>query len=160
MQIFRVSPDHKVSAAFLDNRRLSKQVLELYQIIRVCLVEMDIIEGNSRYLSHPIVKHVYNEGESYLHDALYMLHCMDEEHRQRGGKRSAQFREDLAQLEDTVTNYRHLFSTDAIPPFYVFKEEKIYGDQAYTKYLELLYSKWAQDKVPPRCGIKNISREI
>ncbi|WP_338147615.1 pyrimidine dimer DNA glycosylase/endonuclease V [Macrococcus armenti] len=68
----------------MDNRRLSKQVLELYQIIRVCLAEMNVIEGNTRYLHHPIVKHVYNEGHPYIIDAYKMLEAMDKEHQRRG----------------------------------------------------------------------------
>ena len=35
MQIFRISSGHDESARFPDNRRLSKQVPGLYQIIRV-----------------------------------------------------------------------------------------------------------------------------
>ena len=73
MQIFRVHPEHEISARYLDNRRLSKQVLELYQIIRVCLAEMKLIEGNTRYLHHPIVKHVYHEGQPYIMDTFKML---------------------------------------------------------------------------------------
>lgn len=84
MQIFRVSENHEISARYLDNRRLSKQVLELYQIIRVCLSALNIIDGNIRYLHHPIVKHVYNEGHPYILDCFAMLKVMDDEHTRRG----------------------------------------------------------------------------
>jgi hypothetical protein len=80
MQIFRVSSNHKTSAQFLDNRRLSKQVLELYQIIRVCLGAMELIEADTSYLRHPIVKNVYHDGKPYLYDAAALLKAMDEEH--------------------------------------------------------------------------------
>ncbi|SOC45228.1 pyrimidine dimer DNA glycosylase/endonuclease V [Salinicoccus kekensis] len=155
MQIFRVSPDHNVSARFLDNRRLSKQVLELYQIIRVCLGGMGLVEVNTRYLHHPVVKAVYNEGRPHLPDALAMLKAMDEEHRRRGGRRSDAFREDLAGLDRLIKEEldESLFSEEKIPPFYVYGTERCHTEEAYEKYEALLFSKWAADKIPPRCNI-------
>lgn len=91
MQIFRVSPNHEVSAKYLDNRRLSKQILELYQIIRVCLAHMELIEGNTKYIHHPIVQHVYNDGNPYIIDTFQLLKEMNKEHIRRGGKRSESF---------------------------------------------------------------------
>lgn len=155
MQIFRVSPDHEVSARFLDNRRLSKQVLELYQIIRVCLGGMGLVEVNTRYLHHPVVKAVYNEGKPYLPDVLEMLEAMDQEHMRRGGKRSAAFREDLERLNRLIREELDgsLFSGERLPPFYVYGTERCYTDAAYGKYEALLFSKWAADKIPPRCNV-------
>ena len=153
MQIFRISSAHHQSAQFLDNRRLSKQVLELYQIIRVCLAEMNIIKGNTRYLSHPIVKHVYHDGEPYLLDAYALLRAMDEEHQQRGGKRSSDFREDLNHLECIITQYQSRFSAESLPPIFIYGDEKVYGEAAYIQYQRLLYEKWSTDRIPPRCNI-------
>lgn len=151
MQLFRVSPDHEVSARFLDNRRLSKQVLELYQIIRVCLAEMGVIEGNTRYLSHPIVKHVYNDGQPYLLDMMRFLTVMDREHLRRGGQRSDAFKEDLAELRHIVLGLNDI-NTQPLPPYFVYGKEKIEGETAYERYRMLLYDKWKQDKIAPRCG--------
>lgn len=157
MQIFRVSPDHGVSARFLDNRRLSKQVLELYQIIRVCLGEMGLVEVNTRYLSHPVVKAVYNGGSPYMPDTLAMLEAMDREHLRRGGKRSPEFRENLQDLARLIREETHkgMFSEEKLPPFYVYGTERCFTEEAYEKYEVLLYSKWAADKIPPRCNIRH-----
>ncbi|MCE4956590.1 pyrimidine dimer DNA glycosylase/endonuclease V [Macrococcoides caseolyticum] len=160
MQIFRVSQDHEISARFLDNRRLSKQVLELYQIIRVCLAELKVIEGNTRYLSHPIVKHIYNDGHPYLFDCFKMLEVMDQEHRRRGGKRSETFKADIAKLAMVIYDHHHLFNKESIPPLYVYGTDKIYGASAYEAYQKLLYEKWEQDKIAPRCGTKLLVKEI
>ncbi|MBI5975974.1 pyrimidine dimer DNA glycosylase/endonuclease V [Staphylococcus canis] len=155
MQIFRVSADHQVSARFLDNRRLSKQVLELYQIIRVCLAEMGVIEGNTRYLSHPIVKHVYHEGTPYLADTMALLEAMNAEHLRRGGKRSDAFREDLERLRKIVSQVAHL-NPDPLPPFYVYGDDKVVGEDAYVCYEALLFQKWQADKIAPRCGWRGV----
>lgn len=160
MQIFRVSKDHEVSARFLDNRRLSKQVLELYQIIRVCLAEMEIIEGNTRYLSHPIVKLIYNNGHPYLLDCYMMLEVMDKEQRRRGGKRSETFKADIAQLSTIIQDNKHLFNSEEIPPFYVYSTDKIHGKYAFEAYQKLLYEKWKHDKIAPRCRINLSEKEI
>lgn len=154
MQIFRPYQSHEQSAKFLDNRRLSKQVLELYQIMRVCLAEMQIIEGNTRYLSHPVVKHVFNEGHPYLIDTLEMLLIMDQEHRRRGGSRSEAFKEDLAQLRRLIELNAEQFCNDDIPPFYVYGEAKLTGEAVYDAYRQLLYDKWMLDKIAPRCSVK------
>lgn len=156
MQIFRVSDNHKISAAFLDNRRLSKQVLELYQIIRVCLAQQDIIDANTDYRRHPVVKHVYNNGHPYLHDTVKLLKAMDEEHRKRRGKRSADFQTKLEKLYAIIENpkYEAKFSTEKLPPFYVFGDDKCSTEEAYSKYETLLFMKWAGDKIPARCSIK------
>ncbi|GGB08785.1 hypothetical protein ERX37_07000 [Macrococcus hajekii] len=152
MQIFRVEADHNISAKYLDNRRLSKQVLELYQIIRVCLAEIKIIEGNTRYLHHPIVKHAYNNGSPFIMDLYQMLIAMDEEHQRRGGKRSAAFKSDLEQLAETITLNQHLFSHESLPPFFVYGDVKLTGDKVYAAYKELLHEKWLNDTISPRCG--------
>lgn len=110
IQIFRVDENHTVSARFLDNRRLSKQVLEMYQIIRVCLGEMKIINTNTRYISHPIVQLVYNRGYPYLLDAFELLKAFDQEHQRRGGFRALSFKQDLIDLEKIIYDNRHLFS--------------------------------------------------
>lgn len=154
MQIFRVHENHKISAQFLDNRRLSKQVLEMYQIIRVCLAELKIIETNTRYLSHPIVKSVYNDGYPYILDAYTLLKVLDEEHQRRGGKRSIEFRKDLDRLGEIVEAHKSKFSPDRIPPFFVYGDEKLYGEAVYRRYEELLFDKWRMDKISPRCNIK------
>lgn len=154
MQIFRVHENHKISAQFLDNRRLSKQVLEMYQIIRVCLAELKIIETNTQYLSHPIVKSIYNDGYPYILDAYALLKVLDEEHRQRGGKRSNEFRKDLDRLGEIVEAHKSKFSPDGIPPFFVYGDEKLYGEAVYRRYEELLFDKWRADKISPRCNIK------
>ncbi|WP_414044359.1 pyrimidine dimer DNA glycosylase/endonuclease V [Macrococcus animalis] len=154
MQIFRISSNHRRSAMYLDNRRLSKQVLELYQIIRVCLAALNIIEGNTRYLNHPIVKHVYNDGHPYIIDCFLMLTIMDEEHRRRGGNRSETFQQYLQRLKDIIDDNINLFSNETMPPYYVFGTDKIYGDQVFDAYRNLLHQKWKQDKIAPRCGIK------
>lgn len=154
MQIFRVHENHKISAQFLDNRRLSKQVLEMYQIIRVCLGEMKIIETNTRYLSHPIVKSIYNEGHPYLIDAYKFLTILDEEHQRRGGKRSIEFKKNLEMLGETVKEHKSQFKSDKIPPFFVYGDEKLEGEAVYEHYKKLLFAKWQKDKIPPRCNIK------
>lgn len=154
MQIFRVAADHKVSAQYLDNRRLSKQVLELYQIIRVCLAELKIIEGNTRYLHHPIVKQAYNNGKPYIMDLYHMLVEMDREHQRRGGKRSAAFKEDLETLADIIYANREAFSHDPLPPYYVYGETKLEGEGVYEAYQSLLHDKWLNDTISPRCGFQ------
>lgn len=154
MQIFRVHENHKISAQFLDNRRLSKQVLEMYQIIRVCLGEMNIIDTNTRYISHPIVKSIYNEGHPYLIDAYKFLQILDEEHKRRGGKRSAEFRADIDALGVIIDGHKSQFNYDGIPPYFVYGDEKLYGEAVYSRYEKLLFNKWQLDKIPPRCNIK------
>ncbi|UTH13928.1 pyrimidine dimer DNA glycosylase/endonuclease V [Macrococcus equipercicus] len=154
MQIFRPFESHEQSALYLDNRRLSKQVLELYQIIRVCLAELGIIEGNTRYLSHPIVKHIYNDGHPYLADALHFLHACDIEHQRRGGNRNDAFRNDLVRLTDMIHNNYSKFNNNKIPPFYVYGDMKVYGEEVYALYRSLLYDKWLNDTIAPRCGVK------
>lgn len=154
MQIFRVDENHIVSARFLDNRRLSKQVLELYQIIRVCLAELNIIEGNTRYLNHPIVKHLFNDGDCYIIDCFEMLQVMDKEHTFRGGKRSDAFKADLKRLSEIINTHEQQFNHNKLPPFFVYGTEKIYGTDAYKAYEALLYEKWLNDKIAPRCGVK------
>ena len=109
MQIFRVSPNHEVSAKYLDNRRLSKQILELYQIIRVCLAHMELIEGNTKYIHHPIVQHVYNDGNPYIIDTFQLLKEMNKEHIRRGGKRSESFKQDLSNLALIIDKNRSHF---------------------------------------------------
>lgn len=154
MQIFRVHENHQVSAQFLDNRRLSKQVLEMYQIIRVCLGAMDIIETNTRYLSHPIVKSIYNEGHPYLIDAYEFLQILDREHQRRGGNRSTEFKGDLDALGKLIDVHAVRFNSNKIPPYFVYGDEKIYGETVYESYEKLLFEKWQADKIPPRCNIK------
>ncbi|WP_462421872.1 pyrimidine dimer DNA glycosylase/endonuclease V [Salinicoccus sp. Marseille-QA3877] len=158
MQIFRVSEDHQVSAQFLDNRRLSKQVLELYQIIKVCLGALGIVEVNTRYLHHPVVKAVYNEGQPYLMDTLAMLDAMDAEHLRRGGKRSEEFRKNLGELSSLIKDRfsEKIFSKAKLPPFYIYGTERCYTDEAYKKYEKLLFRKWNADKIPPRCNWKGL----
>lgn len=160
IQIFRVHQNHDISARFLDNKRLSKQVLELYQIIRVCLAEMGIISANTRYLSHPIVKHIYNNGHPYLLDAFELLKSYDQEHKRRGGVRSINFKEKLIDLERIIYSNKHLFSERRLPAFYVYQDKKVYGKMAYTHYESLLFLKWSNDKVPPRCNINLDKGEI
>ncbi|TDM30496.1 hypothetical protein ETH98_03480 [Macrococcoides caseolyticum] len=158
MQIFRVHPEHEISARYLDNRRLSKQVLELYQIIRVCLAEIKLIEGNTRYLHHPIVKHVYHEGQPYIMDTFKMLEAMDKEHRRRGGKRSQNFREDLKILENQIVQYETKFNSSPLPPIYVYGDDKLYGEEVYEAYKRLLELKWKNDTIAPRCNIIQYKR--
>ncbi|MBW0766208.1 MULTISPECIES: pyrimidine dimer DNA glycosylase/endonuclease V [Mammaliicoccus] len=152
MQIFRVSPNHGVSAKYLDNRRLSKQILELYQIIRVCLAHMELIEGNTKYIHHPIVQHVYNDGNPYIIDTFQLLKEMNKEHIRRGGKRSESFKQDLSNLALIIDKNRSHFSDENLPPIYVYGNDKIYGDTAYEEYIKLLYYKWQNDKIPARCN--------
>ncbi|MDG0821689.1 pyrimidine dimer DNA glycosylase/endonuclease V [Staphylococcus equorum] len=156
MQIFRISSDHKKSARFLDNRRLSKQVLELYQIIRVCLAKLNLVDVNSNYIKHPIVAHVYNNGEPYIIDTFKLLESMNEEHIRRGGKRSVDFNNDIERLSEIVykEEYQKYFSHKMLPPFYVFGDRKVYGEDAFELYQILLFNKWKEDKIPARCGIK------
>ncbi|GEP84005.1 Uncharacterised protein [Staphylococcus piscifermentans] len=155
MQIFRVSPNPNVSAEFLDNRRLSKQVLELYQIIRVCLGELGAIQTGTGYRNHPVVKAVYNEGNPYLWGALEIMDAMNREHLRRGGNQSEHFKNELADLrqivEEAVEEYQ--LSHAKLPPFYVEGKVRIEGDEAYELYQKLLYKKWRNDKIPPRCNI-------
>ncbi len=155
MQIFRVHENHEISAKFLDNRRLSKQVLELYQIINVCLAKLEYIDGNTRYLSHPIVKHVYNDGYPYLADTYHLLLEMDKEHRRRGGKRSKDFEHQISNMGDLIdTGIKDgVFSTEKLPPIFVYGETKLMSDQAYLEYEKLLLMKWTADKIAPRCNI-------
>lgn len=156
MQIFRVSPDHDESARFLDNRRLSKQVLELYQIIRVNLSLIGVLDTNTRYRHHPIVKHVYNEGFPYITGTAALLFACDREHQRRGGKRSAAFREDLDALKELIESRsgEDIWSHDPLPPFYAYGDARIYGQEAYVSYRRLLFEKWQKDRIAPRCGIK------
>ncbi|MFC3420048.1 pyrimidine dimer DNA glycosylase/endonuclease V [Salinicoccus hispanicus] len=156
MQVFRVSPSHEVSARYLDNRRLSKQVLELYQILRVNLSLLELLDTNTRYRHHPIVNHIYNNGYPYITDTFRFLMACDEEHQRRGGKRSPQFREDLEALKQLIADHSHvgLWSDDPLPPFYVFGEDKIYGNAAYDLYVQLLNDKWKNDTIAPRCGVR------
>ncbi|TDM12750.1 pyrimidine dimer DNA glycosylase/endonuclease V [Macrococcus lamae] len=158
MQIFRPYESHEQSALYLDNRRLSKQVLELYQIIRVCLAKMEIIEGNTRYLSHPVVKHIYNNGHPYLPDALHFLHACDMEHQRRGGRRNEAFRDDVIRLTEMIHNNYKQFNDNKIPPYYVYGDDKVYGDSVYQLYRELLYQKWLDDTIAPRCGVNLMGR--
>ena len=155
MQIFRVSPNPKVSAEFLDNRRLSKQVLELYQIIRVCLGELGTIQTGSGYRNHPVVKAVYNDGKPYLWGALEIMDAMNHEHLRRGGKQSEHFKNELADLHRIVEEAakKHQIPYVKLPPFYVEGKVRIEGDEAYERYRNLLYKKWRNDKIPPRCNI-------
>ncbi|BAC12963.1 pyrimidine dimer DNA glycosylase/endonuclease V [Oceanobacillus iheyensis] len=153
MQLFRVSANHQISAQFLDNRRLSKQVLETYQIIRVCLAELQLIEGNTKYLQHPIVKHVFNNGSPYLLDAWCYLQACNEEHILRGGTRNIEFRNQLFDLGQLIEDHKYLFSDESLPPYFVYGDKKVYGKQAYELYQSLLYDKWSNDKIAPRCGI-------
>ncbi|ULG72022.1 pyrimidine dimer DNA glycosylase/endonuclease V [Macrococcus brunensis] len=154
MQIFRVDADHKISAQYLDNRRLSKQVLELYQIIRVCLAELKIIEGNTRYLHHPIVKQAYNNGKPYIIDLYNMLVEMDLEHQRRGGKRSPAFKEDLDVLADIIFANQEAFSHEPLPPYYVYGDTRLEGETVYEAYQQLLHDKWLNDTTSPRCGFQ------
>ena len=162
MQIFRVSEDFDTSAQFLDNRRLSKQILELYQIICVCLGQMGIIDVNTRYINHPVVQKVYNDGRPYLRDATELLKAMDREHFRRGGKRSPDFRDALDVLYETVDDRSHdgRFSTDRLPPFYIYGDERCDTQEAYSKYERLLFEKWKKDKVSARCSIKRQPRSL
>lgn len=160
MQIFRVHEDHTISAQFLDNRRLSKQVLEMYQIIRVCLGEMNIIETNTRYLSHPIVKWIYNDGFPYLIDAHDFLKVLDDEHQRRGGNRSIKFRQDLIALSEIIEKHKTQFNFDPIPPIFVYGDDKVYGQQAYRRYEQLLFNKWTNDNIPPRCNVLSKRTEV
>ncbi|WP_272030948.1 pyrimidine dimer DNA glycosylase/endonuclease V [Oceanobacillus kimchii] len=153
MQLFRVSANHQISAQFLDNRRLSKQVLETYQIIRVCLAELQIIEGNTKYLQHPIVKHVFNNGSPYLSDTWRYLQACNDEHILRGGIRNIEFRSQLFKLGQTIEEYKNLYSVEPLPPYFVYGDRKVYGQRAYELYQTLLYVKWSNDKIAPRCGI-------
>lgn len=155
MQIFRINPSHEKSAAYLDNRRLSKQVLELYQILRVNLSMIGLLETNTRYLHHPIVKHVYNDGHPFITHTFKLLIACDREHQRRGGKRSPGFRKDLDELASLIEAHEGdcLWNEDPLPPFYVYGDAKIYGEEAYSLYASLLHEKWQNDKIPPRCGI-------
>ena len=156
MQIFRVSEDHEISAKFLDNRRLSKQVLELYQIINVCLAKLGYIKGDTRYLNHPIVKHVFNNGQPYLLDAYQLLLEMDKEHKRRGGKRSLEFEHKIQTMVEVINLALQdgVLSNEKLPPFYVYGDCKLLSDKAYLEYQKLLYLKWAQDNIAPRCNVR------
>ncbi len=160
MQVFRVSPDHDISARYLDNRRLSKQVLELYQILRVTLSLIGVLDTNTRYRHHPIVKHIYNDGRPYITDTYRLLDACDKEHQRRGGKRSPAFREDLDGLKRLIEHHAGdgLWHDGPLPPYYVYGDVRIEGDAAYLAYIELLNAKWLADTIAPRCGVnrKNI----
>ncbi|EKU50153.1 hypothetical protein CD133_03405 [Staphylococcus massiliensis CCUG 55927] len=147
-----------ISARYLDNRRLSKQVLELYQIIRTCLKALDLIEGKKGYLNHPIVQHVYHDGKPYIIDTFEMLKAMNIEHMRRGGMRSDAFKQDLSELERLIVHYdkENYFSREPLPPFYCYQDDRVYGEAVYEKYITLLHEKWCNDKISPRCNIKKV----
>ncbi|RIL40680.1 hypothetical protein BUY93_14840, partial [Mammaliicoccus fleurettii] len=81
---------------------------------------------------------------------------MNEEHIRRGGKRSVDFKNDIARLREIVykKEYQKYFSHEKLPPFYVFGDYKVHGEDAFELYQTLLFNKWKKDKIPPRCGIK------
>lgn len=145
MQIFRPFPDHTQSARYLCDSRLNKQTLEASQIIRLCLAGIGAINANTRYLSHPVVQHVYNGGRPYLLDMLRYMSACDAEFQRRGGNRGAKFAKDMADLYDIVA-YNIWRSDDGpLPPYFVSGSERISGPEAYSAYRRLLGAKWAEE---------------
>lgn len=45
------------------------------------------------------------------------------------------------------------FSTEKLPPIFVYGETKLMSDEAYLEYEKLLFMKWTADKIAPRCNI-------
>lgn len=127
----------------------------MYQILRVCLAELGIIEGNTRYLQHPIVKHIYHNGNPYLIEGFKLLRAFDDEHQLRGGKRSADFYLKIKELEAVIFDPINMekFSAAEIPPYFIYGTKKIEGEAAYKAYQQLLFYKWQNDQIAPRCHV-------
>lgn len=146
MQIFRPFESHKTSAQYLDNARLNKQVVEAYQIIRTILAHEGIIEAGNKYINHPIVKFIYNNGDPYLYDLYQYLLCCNKEFIARGGNRSQDFQDKI----DGLYNYVKEYVIINMPPYYRYGSDEIYDETAFEKYQTLIKQKWAKDKNPPR----------
>lgn len=146
LQLFRPFLDHTRSAQFLDDRRLNKQVLEGYQIARVCLAELGCLTSNTRYMTHPMVRHVYHGGKPYLPDLIAYIEACDHEFRRRGGKRGNAFAAKLSQLAEQVQMHHALMDAHALPPYFVFGDRRESDpEKVFRLYRQLLYTKWASD---------------
>lgn len=57
MQTFLTSDYHYETACCLDNKRLNKQIIECYQIIRIIMRKIGILDdGKKGWLNHPVLK--------------------------------------------------------------------------------------------------------
>ncbi|MCI4446974.1 MAG: pyrimidine dimer DNA glycosylase [Pyrobaculum sp.] len=83
MQVFRPYVDHGRSAAFLDDRRLGRQRVELKQVLLAILRRRGILrDGRRGWLNHPIVL-MYDAGP-YVDDLVRYFYAAVDEWTRRG----------------------------------------------------------------------------
>jgi len=83
VQVFRPYADHGRSAAFLDDRRLGKQRVELKQVLLAILRRRGVLrDGRRGWLNHPIVL-MYDAGP-YVDDLVRYFYAAVDEWTRRG----------------------------------------------------------------------------
>lgn len=72
MNIFLPYKSFEKCAQSLDDRRLSKQILECHQILTMILKKKSDDAYKSPYLNHPVVKHYFNQEHHIVEYSLAM----------------------------------------------------------------------------------------
>lgn len=123
------------SAETLDDRRLIKQILELYLILRISL------GYNSRYKSHPIVEY-YNKYPKFL--ALYgYICCQEYTYRFRKEHKCMKY---FIQNKDIAASYTPVYLINKIIDKKYIYMPKLNMESVSKKYQRLLKWKWGMDR--------------
>lgn len=137
MNLFVTSPSPQESAAYLDDRRLIKQILECNQVL----------SGNFRH--HPITKWVQAADDNKVWTRAFLLACC-REYTARFGK--------IHQYDDLS-----IITYSTVPTFYNLAENRTSGisfahmSDTYEAYRLYLANKWMRDKKPSSSRIHTSS---
>ncbi len=155
MQIFRPFESHTLTAQFLDDIRLNKQIVEAYQIALICFKKLELIPAiKMGYQNHPMVSFIFNNGKPYIPDLLTYITTLNNEWIARGFKRSESFYQNIDELLKILILHVDKFNYDTIPPCYIYGGINDLTSNAYQMYQDLLYEKWSKDKIKVKITMK------
>jgi len=136
MQTFLPSPDYSLSAKYLDNLRLNKQILEGCQIYRTLMI-------GSRWKNHPAVK-MWEYHQNALHD--YILAC----HNEWFKNRKRRFHKAFTNLISEFNLGSPLYSNRS------FLSIRCFPDSFYSSHRSILLLKGEVDRVRKRLRLAKL----
>lgn len=156
MNIFMPETSVTRSVAVLDDKRLIKQILECYQIIKI---NDRVLAGEEKvgYRNHPVVK-FYRDKRDFL---IYYGICACGEYYWRFCKEHKYdefFNEEFVKLNKYDIKYNILYCEKRETGLYEETVEYEYNDSSqdtlidnvHLKFRQKLINKWKTDKCPPK----------